>query len=110
MAIANDVSTLRVFLGLTGYYRRLVKNYWLIARPLTVMLKKDNFEWTDEARTTFDDLTRAMTNTPVLALSNFEKSFEVYTYASGDGIGAEYWGRKRLLAFISKVLGPMKKA
>ncbi|XP_042969094.1 uncharacterized protein LOC122301779 [Carya illinoinensis] len=108
--LPKDISALRGFLGLTGYYRRFVKGYGLIAKPLTAMLKKDSFEWTTEAREAFEELKRAMTKTPVLALPNFERSFEVYTDASGEGIGAVLVQDRRPLAFISKALGPMKKA
>ena len=65
-----------------------MKNYGLIAKPLTSMLGKDSFVWSDEAKNAFEDLKRAMTQTSVLALPNFEKPFEVYTDASGEGIGA----------------------
>ncbi|KAL5805441.1 hypothetical protein ACOSQ4_028174 [Xanthoceras sorbifolium] len=95
---------------LKWYYRRFVKHYGLIAKPLTGMLKKDNFEWTKEARLAFEDLKRAMTQTSVLALPNFDKTFKVYTDVSGEGIGVVLVQEKRPLAFISKALGPMKKA
>ena len=108
--LPKDVSTLRGFLGLTGYYWRFVKNYGLIAKPLIAILKKDNFEWTEEAKKAFEDLKRAMTQTPVLAFPDFEKPFKVYTNASGEGIGAVLVQEKRPLAFVSKALGPMKKA
>ena len=109
-SLPHNVSTLRGFLGLTGYYRRVVKNYGIIAKPLTNMLKKNNFEWTTAALHAFDELKRAMTTTPVLALPNFSKEFFVYTDASQEGIGAVLMQDGRPLAYVSKALAPLKKA
>lgn len=108
--LPKDISALRGFLELTGYYRRFFKGYGLITKLLASMLKNDNFEWTVEARDAFEELKRAMTRTLVLALPNFEKPFEVYTDASNEGIGVVLVQDKRPLAFISKAHGPMKRS
>ncbi|XP_026458410.1 uncharacterized protein LOC113358908 [Papaver somniferum] len=59
------------FVGLTGYYKKFMKNYEVICKPLTDLLKKDNFHWNTNAQVSLDTLKKAVTSTPVLVLPDF---------------------------------------
>ena len=86
--VPTTATELRGFLGFTGYYRKHMPRYGIIAKPLTQLLTKKGFQWNEQAQAAFEQLKQAMLNTPVLALPNFDRPFSIETDACDTGIGA----------------------
>jgi len=106
----TTVKGLQGFLGLTGYYRKFVQNYGNIAGPLTAMLRKDSFTWTDEATQAFEHLKIVMTSTPVLALPDFTTLFILGCDASDTGMGAVLQQNGQPIAYFSRPLASRYKS
>lgn len=102
---------MRGFWGLTGYYRRFIKNYGVICKPLTDLLKKNSFGWNEQAHVAFEKLKREMSSAPVLALPDFAQPFYIETDASEAGVGAVLLQGGRPLAYFRKsIVGPRENS
>jgi len=73
----RSARAVRGFPGLAGHYRKFVRDYGTIAAPLTALLRKEGFSWSEEAVAVFDALKRAVTTGPVLRLPDFTQPFIV---------------------------------
>ena len=81
--VPSNVKELRSFLGLAGYYRRFVRHFAIIAKPLTALLKKGVFYvWTQDQEISFNTLKQAVISSPVLALPNFNQPFAIAEWSS----------------------------
>ena len=101
---------LRSFLGLTSYYRRFIKNYATIARPLHALTGKDvPFVWTTACQDAMQKLKDELTSAPLLVFPDFKKPFILETDASSTGLGAVLAQEQddhsvRPIAFASRTL------
>lgn len=98
--IPRNIKSLRGFLGLTGYYRKFIRGYGSLAAPLTELLKKNVFTWTEAATVAFNRLKTAVTTPPVLRLPDFTKSFTIECDASGTGLGGGVDARRPSHCFL----------
>jgi hypothetical protein len=99
--IPKSMKALRGFLGLTGYYRKLIKGYGTIAVVLIGLLKKNTFHWTTEATKAVEDLKAAVTQPPILALPNF--NIGIFSQALKGKFLLMFTYEKELVALVSAV-------
>ncbi|GBM77385.1 Retrovirus-related Pol polyprotein from transposon 412 [Araneus ventricosus] len=112
--VPENVSDVRSFLGLCSYYRRFIKNFADIAKPLHELLKKNaKFSWGTPQKESFLTLKKLLTSGPVLGhfLPNAET--KIHSDASGYGIGSLLVqvqdGKERPLAYASRSLTAAEK-
>ena len=94
------------FLGLVGYYRKFIKGFVKLAKPLALLTREQvKFEWTSVHYTAFLHLKEAIVEAPILHYPDLDKTYIVYTDASDDACRAqlsqEHNGTEFPIAFLS---------
>jgi len=110
-SLPKNVKAIQAFLGLTGFFRKFIKNYAIIARPLTDLLKKDvEFNMGQIEIEAFQKLKQLLIKEPILRLYDRDAETEVHTDASKYGFGAvllqKFDGKFYPILFWSKKTTP----
>ena len=103
----KNVREVRQFTGLCAYYRRYVRNFAQIARPLHQLTEKDRpFSWTEECTTAFNELKRLLTSSPILAYPIPGLEYILDSDASGEALGSVLSqiqdGHERVIGYYSR--------
>jgi hypothetical protein len=110
----TKLKDIQSFLGLTGYYRRFIRNYAKLSEPLLRQIRShqkskrstNDIEWSDECEKAFEILKDALTQAPILRAPNFNEPFILEVDACDYGLGAvltqEYDNKKFVVAYASR--------
>jgi len=95
----KNMKDVRKFLGLANYYRRFIKDFTRVARPMNMLMRKDKkWTWGDSQQKAFEELKQIFTMKPVLAVPNLDKEFRVEAdasnYATGGVLSMKYSDEK----------------
>ena len=101
----TNVTEIRSFLGLAGYYRKFVEGFSKLAAPLTKLTRKEEkFVWSEACQQSFDELKRKLTSAPVLTLPSGRDGYTVYCDASRQGLGCVLMQHENVIAYASRQL------
>ena len=99
----RNVTEVRSFLGLAGYYRRFVQGFSVIASSLTRLVRKGvKFEWDDKCQSSFERLKEILVEQPVLIQPTSGRDYTVYSDASRIGLGCVLMQDGKVVAYASR--------
>jgi hypothetical protein len=105
----TGVKSLRSFLGHVGFYRRFIKDFSKITKPLTQLLQKDvAFDFDEKCLAAFQTLKNALVSAPIILPPDWSQPFEIMCdasdYAVGVVLGQRKEGRVHAVYYVSKTL------
>ena len=110
----TNVKGVRQFLGHAGLYRRFIKDFSKLVRPLCELLVKDaKFLWDDQCQSSFEELKLLLTTIPIVRAPNWQLPFEVMCEASdfaiGSVLGQREDGKPYVIYYVSKTLNEVQR-
>ena len=101
----SNVTDVRYFMGLAGYYRRFIEGFSKVAHAITSLQKKGiKIEWTSKCEERLQGLNNLLTNAPVLKVADPEKDFVVCTNACRQGLGGVLMQDNHVVCYESRNL------
>ncbi|WVZ99152.1 hypothetical protein U9M48_044491 [Paspalum notatum var. saurae] len=92
----TDIRSLRSFLGHAGFYRRFIKDFSKIAKPLNYLLRKDvPFEFTDECEVAFRKIKELLVKAPIIQPPDWNLPFEIMCDAGDYAVGAVFGAERK---------------
>ena len=99
----RNVTKVRSFLGLAGYYIRFVKGFSMTAAPMTRLLQNNvRFEWSEKCQASFEKLKAFLTEAPVLTQLAYSKEYMIFSDASLNGLGCVLMQEGKVVAYASR--------
>ena len=105
--IPTTVQQVQQFLGLASYYRKFIKDFATVAKPLHRLTEQGRpFRWTEDCASAFAELKLRLTSAPILTYPDFQLPFILDTDASNTGVGAVLSqvqaGEEKVIAYASR--------
>ncbi|RVW18414.1 Retrovirus-related Pol polyprotein from transposon 17.6 [Vitis vinifera] len=110
----TNVKGIRQFLGHAGFYRRFIKDFSKISKPLCELLVKDaKFVWDEKCQKSFEELKQFLTTAPIVRAPNWKLPFEVMCDASdlamGTVLGQREDGNPYVINYARKTLNEAQR-
>jgi hypothetical protein len=106
----QNVTKVRSFMGLDGYYRRFIQGFSRIGHPITSLQRKGvKFVWSVDCEASFQQLKYLLTNAPILKIADPEKYFLVCIDACKEGLGGVLMQEGHVINYESRKLNEHEK-
>ena len=101
----TNVTEVRSFLGLAGYYQKFIEGFSIIAMPLSRLTqKRAKFEWTDKCEASFQKLQKKLVSAPIFTLPSGTERFVIYSDAFKNGLECVLMQNRRVIIYTSRQL------